>query len=360
MAWAIFRYKMLDVIPVAWATVLEAADTGIMVLDLGNRVLDVNPAFARKIGTEAPALAQEVAVVCGSIPELLDLCIKQTAIQVEFPRCINGQIKVFEARRSPLTDKKGSLIGHLVLIYDITEKKQAQKEYLCKQREIVSIEERERLARDLHDNLAQVLGFINFQTAGIRQELLNADITMVEPELNKLVAVTQKTHEEIREYIRQTRNTVKIDKDFLTELSCEITAFEEQSGIQVDLDISCELTEETFRYPVCMHILQIIKEALNNIRKHAVAKKAKISLVIQQEQLRVTIEDDGKGFDCVDCEQIAQGNSTGFGLKIMEERAEAIGAQLRITSVLGKGTRVVLIMPTAERGINHDVESDAG
>jgi signal transduction histidine kinase len=109
--------------------------------------------------------------------------------------------------------------GRLAVIYEITEKKRAQQEFIKQQWKLATVEERERMARDLHDNLGQVLGFINLQAQGIRQELINAGIEKVSPKLDRLVAVTQTAHTEIREYIRNIRNSANMDKDFITALT---------------------------------------------------------------------------------------------------------------------------------------------
>lgn len=358
IAWAIFRYKMFDVVPLAWATVIGTMEAGVMVLDLRNRVLDINPAFAKMAGISAEAvLSRQVEEVCARLPELIHFCASPGIIPSEFSRSINEQTKVYEVWLSPLADKKENPIGRLVVIYDITTKKQIQQEYQKQQWKLAVTEERERMARDLHDNLAQVLGFINYQTEGIRQELLNAGVEIAGVELDKLAGVTQAAHADIREYIHQARNAEPMDKNFVASLWRDIESFEEQTGIKVELDIPPGFTGQELEPQVRMNLSNIIREALNNIRKHADAGGVRLSLTVMGEQLCAAVEDDGRGFDI---QKPVQDTRRGFGLSIMRERAWEIGAQIEIESAVGKGSRIALQVPLGEGGSENAGESDAG
>ncbi|GAB6174398.1 hypothetical protein JCM15765_38760 [Paradesulfitobacterium aromaticivorans] len=347
IAFGIYRFKLFDVVPVARATVIETMDAGVMVLDLQDRVLDINPAFEKIVGYPvARIISKTVKEVCVKIPELVNACVDRSIAQREFSININGVSKVYELFISPLTDSKGTLIGRLIVNYDITEKKQAHQEYLKQQWKLAVTEERERQARDMHDNLGQVLGFINLQAQGIRQELMNAGVEIASPKLNKLVEATQSAHNEIREYIRNARSTASMEMDFMTALTKDILSFEEQTGLKVRLDIPLGFAGEEVKPNLRFNILNILKEALNNIRKHAEAANVRISFSLAREQLCATVEDDGKGFDM---ELHDNTNKTKFGLKIMRERASEIGAQIDIKSIIGKGSRIDLFVPIKER-----------
>lgn len=356
IAWGIFRFKLFDLIPLARATVIETMDAGIMVLDLQDRVLDVNPAFQRIIGISASQIsAKWVEEACSKIPELVNACMDRSITETEF--CINemGTSKIYEALISPLTDDKGKLMGRLLVAYDITEKKQAQQEFLRQQRKLAVIEERERMARDMHDNLGQVLGFINLQAQGVRQELKNSGIEIAGRSIDKLVDATQSAHKEIREYIINARNMDFLEKDLVSALRKNIIAFREQTGIAVREDIPIGFTGEELEPGVVLNILNIVKEALNNVRKHAQASHIKIGFSVVEEQLYITIEDNGRGFENI---QNTDSRKNKFGLNIMKERASEMGGQLDINSVLGEGCRISLHVPL--RKGDKIYETDAG
>ena len=348
MAWSIFHFKMFDLVPLARATVIEAMDAGVMVLDLQDRVLDINPAFRKIVGLSTPKISTiRVDEVCSRIPELSMAYKDRSITYTEFSINLEGFPKIYEVLLSPLTDNKGILIGRLVVTYEITEKKQAQQAFLKQQWKLAVIEERERMARDMHDNLGQVLGFINLQAQGIRQELVSAGIEDVIIKLDQLIDVTQLAHTEIREYIKDIRSPVYSEKDFITVLRKVLLGFEDQTGLSVTLNIPEDFVGEELKPNIRINILNIVKEALNNVRKHAEAEHVSIAFSPSPEQLYVTVEDDGKGFDTL---QNNNSNKTKFGLDIMQERATEIGGQIGIKSVVGKGTRIVLCVPTEKGG----------
>ncbi len=355
IAWSIFRFKFFDLVPIARAKIFETMDAGVMVIDLQDRVLDINPAFSNMIGLTASQIAtKRVEEVCEKLPELQSTCLDRTAVHTEFS--INGESpKVYEVFLSPLTDEKGMLLGRLAVVYEITDKKRAQQEFLKQQWKLAVIEERECMARDLHDNLGQVLGFINFQAQGIRQELVNAGMENISLKLAKLVDVTQLAHSEIRKYIRDIRSSANFEKDFVTALKMVISNFEEQTGLNVKLDIPLEFTGEELEPGSRMNVLNVIREAMNNVRKHAEAKNLHLTFSLSQGQLCIVVEDDGKGFDVMKQHAV----KTGFGLDIMRERALEAGGQIDISSAAGRGTRIELHVPI-EEGRENKNEVDAG
>lgn len=345
-AWGVFRYKLFDVVPVAWATVIKTMDAGVMVLDLQDRILDMNPAFEKIINTTASkASTKHIKDICSNIPDLANAFTEGGPAQREFKLQSEDKTKVYEALISPLTNDKGLLIGRLAVTYDITRKKQEQQEYLRQQWKQAIMMEKERHARDLHDNLGQVLGFISLQAQGVRQELLNASVDVGVAELNKLINAAQSANSEIREYIRNARNERLGEEDFVTALHHLIKSFEEQSDIKTNLDIPFDFNWEEISTSIRINILNIVKEALNNVRKHSNAAKASVSFLVASRQLDVTIEDEGKGFD-TQCYKRDGKNS--FGLDIMRERAQQINAQIDIESRVGKGSRVILSIPLRE------------
>jgi PAS domain S-box-containing protein len=347
MLWGIFRYKMFDLVPLARATVIETMDAGVFVLDLQNRILDMNPAFRKIVNLADPKYAsRRVEDICSSIPKLSAACTDRSVSQAEFSINTYPGIKTYEVLLSPLTDPKKKLIGRLAVIYEITEKKRVQQEFLKQQWKLAGIEERERMARDMHDNLGQLLGFINLQAQGILRELMNAGLENVSGKLEQLVEVTQMAHSEIRDYISNIRTSSNTEQDFVTAIKKYINIFENQSGIYVNLDISCNLTGDELKPSVWMQILYILKEALNNVRKHANAKSIGLSVWLTEMQLSAAVEDDGIGFDPA---IIQNRNKSRFGLEIMKERATEIGGKLEITSVMGQGSRLVLIVPINRR-----------
>jgi len=345
IALGIFRYKLFDLVPLARAAVIENMDVGVMVLDMQNRVLDINPAF-RKITDYNIRNIDGIKVeeVCGKVPALLKACTDRDITHSEFVINKDGMSMIYEVFLSTLNDNRDVPSGRLILVYDITEKKQEQKRYLEQQWKLAVTEERERLARDLHDDLGQVLGFINLQAQGIRKELANADIDIVSQKLDRLVNVSQEAHNDIREYIRSIRSMEALEKDFMGGLLKDVNSFEEQSGLKVELDIPSGFSGDGLSPVIRINILNIVREALNNIRKHAEADNVYIGFKVSKEQLCVTVEDDGRGFH-TETDLVNR-----YGLKIMRERASEISAKIDIKSAPMKGCRISLTVPLNGEG----------
>ncbi|WKY44940.1 histidine kinase N-terminal 7TM domain-containing protein [Eubacteriaceae bacterium ES2] len=341
-AWGIFKYKLFEVLPVARNKVFDTMDAGIMVLDLQNRVLDLNPAFEKMIAYSAStAITKPVADVFDNIPVIADICANQTIADTEFALNLNDEEKCYELRLSPLTDKKNESIGKIIAIYDITEKKKQQQIYLDQQQALIKQqqqlavkEELERHARDLHDNLGQVLGFINLQAQGIRRLLKNAEIDFVNTELELLVKETQLAHDEVRAYIRKSR--YQENPDFLAALNQELTTIENHWNIKLEKNLEALPENLKLRPDQQANILSIVKEALNNAIRYAGAQNIKISLNRLPKHFCIWITDDGKGFD------VEKSYEDHYGLKIMKERAAEIGARITIESDLNKGSQISL------------------
>jgi PAS domain S-box-containing protein len=356
VAWGIFRYKLFDVIPVAWAQVIRTMEAGLMILDLQNRVLEINPAFEKIAGCTAKAvLTRPVNEVYSNIPELVDALQEDNISHVEFTKAEDGISRIYEAVISTLADRKGILVGRLVIIYDITRKKQEQQLYLQQQWGQAVRMEKERHARDMHDNLGQILGFISLQTQGIKQELINAGVDSVSQELDKLASAAQTANDDIREYIRRARNEQDMESDFIKAVEQDITRFEDQTGLEVRLEKPDSFQWNLLDADVRLNLLNIIKEAMNNIRKHAEASNVKISFSLAGTRLHILIEDDGKGFETNQVKSM----KTRYGLGIMKERAAEIGAQMEIESKPGDGCRISLLLPFMG-GEKNEIKSYAG
>ncbi len=345
IALGIFRYKLFDLIPVARAAVIENMDAGVMVLDMQDRVLDINPAFRKITNYDIRNIdGIKVEEVSGKVPALLKACTDRDITHSEFVINKDGMPMIYEVFLSTLNDNRGIPSGRLIVVYDITQKKQEQQRYMEQQWKLAVTEERERLARDLHDDLGQVLGFINLQAQGIRKELANADIDIVSQKLDRLINVSQEAHNDIREYIRSIRSTEALEKDFMGGLLKDVNSFEEQSGLKVELDIPSGFTGDGLSPVIRINILNIVREALNNIRKHAEADNIYIGFKVSKEQLCVTVEDDGKGFD------IEADLTNRYGLNIMRERASEISAKIDIKSAPMKGCHISLAVPLSGGG----------
>jgi signal transduction histidine kinase len=202
-------------------------------------------------------------------------------------------------------------------------------------------EERERISRELHDGLAQLLGYVNAKAMAIRLMLKKDQTANAESHLLQLEDASRRTFVDVREAILGLRMNGQHELGFGASIEEYSKQFSKLSDLPVEVRIDETLVGTQFDTEVELQLMRIVQEALTNIRKHASAKHAKISLAPRGDGLLLEVQDDGIGFD--------HGNEPGenlqhFGLSMMQERAEAIGAELAIETELGSGTRIEIHM----------------
>jgi len=203
-------------------------------------------------------------------------------------------------------------------------------------------DERERVARELHDGLAQLLGYINAKAAAVRKLLSKQDIMAAEKNLLQLEEVAQEVFVDVREAILGLKIAGLIDQGLATTIREFTTQFSRLTGLPVEVTITPQTENSLFDAEIELHLLRIIQEALSNIRKHASASQAWVSLQVENGCLELTVRDNGVGFAG---EAGSKSGEPHFGLSTMQERAAAIGATLDIFAEPGAGTRIKLLMP---------------
>jgi signal transduction histidine kinase len=205
---------------------------------------------------------------------------------------------------------------------------------------LATLIERQRLAREMHDQLAQALGYINLKASMTNDLLAEGDLEEAQANLEELKRIARDTYTDVREEIFNLRINVSTGKQFLTTLNEYLTKYQEHYGIEVQLSVEEEAPLE-IPAAVSNQIIRIIQEALSNVRKHALANKAAVHLRTDEQKIYLTVQDYGQGFD----PELALGqNNKSFGLQIMAERAESVGGSLEIDSEAGQGTRLVLTL----------------
>jgi len=215
-------------------------------------------------------------------------------------------------------------------------------------REAAINQERARIAREMHDTLAQVLGYVNTKAQAVHRMLSHGSVEEAVVQLEQLASAARSAYADLREDILGLRTSVNSERRLKDSLLDYIRTWEQQSSIKVELEIDPDVDLDAIPSSAEIQLLRIIQESLANVRKHSNASSAKVKFEEVDNWLQVTIEDDGQGFDVHD-----QGRSDfpRFGISMMKERAEAIGGLLCINSEPGVGTTVIVRIP-----ISHEIE----
>jgi len=205
-------------------------------------------------------------------------------------------------------------------------------------RDLAVIEERNRIAREIHDTLAQGFAGISMNVEIAKQALVENDLPEVDRILDRTRSLARENLSQARRSVQSLRPQVEDLEDLKIILQQEVELFSQ------DMNIPYHFSVEGDVYPLPaetrMGILRICQEALNNVKKHAKAKEVQLNLYYFSDGVRIILQDDGVGFDGI---QVS--NTSGFGLICMQERAHLMGAVLNFHSEKGQGTEINLFVP---------------
>lgn len=197
--------------------------------------------------------------------------------------------------------------------------------------------ERQRLSRQMHDGPAQALSNFILQTE-IAMRLMDIDAGQARDELNSLKASAMGTFQKVRNFIFELRPMMLDDLGLAPTVRRYADAFKEQTG----LDINVTITGHERRLEPYLEVMlfRALQELLGNAARHSQASLVKVIVDLGEDRLRVSVDDNGKGFDP---DSIQQGNS--LGLKLIRERTEMLGGSFEVDSAVGKGARILFAVP---------------
>ncbi len=207
------------------------------------------------------------------------------------------------------------------------------------------VEERERIARELHDGLAQVLGYVITKATAVRLLLKKHQTEAAERQLLQLEEAARGLFVDVREAILGLKMTGPSDVHLAAMLAEYAAHFSQLSDLPVEVEVAPSVARLSLPAETELQLLRIVQEALSNVRKHAAASVARVCVHNGGPALELTVSDDGIGFEF---DQARQTGRPHFGLSTMRERAEAISAEFDVQSQPGAGTRVTVRLTVKE------------
>ena len=306
-----------------------------------DKILDVNPKACDMLGFSHQELASLSisAIHPGEMPELR--AFAQSVLETgqgwtSELTCRTKTGAILQAEISASTVEIGGETRMISLVRDITERQQAQETLLQQMRELAVLEERTRLAREIHDSLAQGLTAIIWQ--------LNAAEKAVESGGEPALQSLDRVRSLAREGLQEARRSVwdlragPLEGRTLSEaLEQEVKSVAGRGDVGTSFVVSG--AEKVLPSGVEAVLLRICQEALTNVLKHAKATQMTVTLAFDESQVRLAVRDDGIGFD-PELPIRRDRDSGGFGLINMRERARLLGGELTVQSEPGKGTLV--------------------
>ncbi|MEN6410099.1 MAG: ATP-binding protein [Anaerolineaceae bacterium] len=197
--------------------------------------------------------------------------------------------------------------------------------------------ERQRLSRQMHDGPAQALSNFILQ-ADIAMRLFDVDPQRARDELNNLKTSAMSTFQNIRNFIFDLRPMMLDDLGVVPTIRRFVDNFKEQTGLDVSLVVTG--VERRLESYIEVLIFRSLQEIMSNVVRHSQASQVKIQVQVDDASVRVSVEDNGKGFDVGQLQ-----NTPGVGLKLIRERVELMGGTFDIDSVIGQGAHVIFKVP---------------
>ena len=280
--------------------------------------------------------------------ELTDLSPGTQNMETGFKKGSGESVPVLVSCSAVYGESNDRLEGLVIVAQDISERKETEKSLRSSEKRLRDLmerlknaqeEERQRVARDLHDGMLQLVIAAEMQLTVCRKKI---DPEGKQSGLRQGIECLSEAVKEGRRLIQNLRPP-SLDKFGLVQSV-------RQEGLKLSRDLECE-TEFSFELedreiPSSLEnaVFRICQEALNNIRKHASPKKVSISFRVTRGSLVVTVKDDGQGFDLKN-----ESFGSGVGLHSMRERAELQGGYLKHESTLGQGTCVTAVIPLKDK-----------
>jgi len=262
------------------------------------------------------------------------------ALQVEEQIALPDGLHTYLSIKFPIYHESGAPEGLCGISTDITELKKAQEQLRLLSGSIMAGQEKERtaIARELHDELGQILTALRLDAVWLSDRLKGQDKQAAARSLT-MCNLIDKTIDEVRGMAIRLRPGMLDDFGLLDALDWYTKDFSKRTGI------TCRFSQDSMIDVddlVATAAYRITQEALTNVARHAFATQVRISLKVKNQDLLLTVKDNGCGFKPQNLE-----NSHCLGLVGMRERAALVGGSLDLQSRPGKGTRVQFLLPLA-------------
>ncbi|MHB2018523.1 MAG: PAS domain-containing sensor histidine kinase [Candidatus Xenobia bacterium] len=243
----------------------------------------------------------------------------------------------------PAVSGNGPPQGWTIAIQDLTELVRAHSVLLSKAHTLAVQDTRNRMARDLHDNLAQTLATIHMRVGLLREHSVATLEPKIRAQWDKLEEILVRILKEVRQDIWELRPTALEHMDFAAALRTyleEMKTFDLTYTLEVDGVVHLDADREVL-------LFYVIQEALMNVQKHARAKHIDVALKVTEEEIQASIKDDGEGFNF--SEKVSRPLRKSYGLTSMQERVGLMGGRIAIESRIGQGTQVTVVVPVKAR-----------
>jgi len=333
--------------------IFENANEGIFQSTEAGCLLTANPALARILGYESPEelipertqIATQHFVDPGRREEMKRLVASSGVVrgfEYEAYRKDGSRIWMSESIRG-VRDPDGRILYYEGIAEDITNRKEAESALRDFSRRLLEAQESERkhIARELHDEIGQVLTAVRINLTGLEQI---CEASAMAAGLREGIRVIDEALGRVRDLSFELRPSLLDDLGLGVATRWYVDRYTKRAGIKASIQIDCDLSDKRLPREVETACFRILQESLTNIARHACARHVVVSLAAADSSLVLSVRDDGVGMERSNALNRENQLNT-LGLRGMEERARAVSGRIEILSDLSRGTEVKATFP---------------
>lgn len=333
VGWSLLRFRFLDLTPIARELVVESMQDMMIVLDDHDRIIDLNPAAHQSLFKEhRSVVGNNIYDLLSHQSEFMEQVITTKQGHEEIKLVQDGKHQYYDIRISPITRQSDTNSGRLILLHNITDRKQAEQAIFEQAQQVAILEERRRLARELHDSVNQTLFAAQMQ-ADLLQMAVKNKAEKVSDYACNIQELLHGTSAQMRLVLMELYPDALVNTDLGTSVKHLCDAYTGNTGTPVQFHTSPQVFLDE---DAQIAFYRIAQEALHNINKHTNATQVIVTIAQHEDEVALTVQDNGGGFD------VDTTPSDHFGLKNMLERATSVGAKFTIDSKYGHGTKVIV------------------
>lgn len=365
--WSIFRFQLFDVTPIARKVTVDTMQDGVIVLDVQNRIVDINNAALRMADLQdVNVIGQSIADLLSDWPDLLDtykdVVSAEAVIQLE----TQEGMRYFELNISPLTNFRQQVNGRLILFHDITTYKNTQAELVLARDEALEAnrlktELLSRISHELRTPLNVILGY----TEMIQEGVLGVINEKQYDAMNKVLVGTRFLTQQVNDLldfssIEAGRANLYYSFFPISEVLTEVVGNASDSAAEKSLNLTGEIAADVpeLVYGDRERVTQILNNLVDNAIKFSLKGTIQIDIYLENAHYWVMqVSDEGPGiplqaqslifepFRQLDGSMTRIHGGTGLGLALVKQFAELMGGEVRLKSDVGQGSSFIILLP---------------
>jgi PAS domain S-box-containing protein len=367
VGWSLYRYRLMDIVPIARDRIVEGIGDAVFVFGRGNRVVDANPAALGLLGQPADAvIGQPADTVLAGQSSLVEKYRDVEQAQAEIAFEVNGQKREFNITLSPLRSRQGDLAGRVLVMHDITALKQVNRELALARQKAEEANELKTqflatMSHELRTPLNAISGFTEIMLEGMAGELTD----LQRGNLQRVLSNAR----DLRSLIDNLLDLAKIEagrteliqktfnvREWLAQLVDQTRSLADEKGLKYEATLSPDVPADIEGDP--SRLKQIALNLISNAIKFTEKGEVRVNIQLQEpDHWLIAVSDTGIGipphmqevifdkFRQADGSFTRKHGGSGLGLSIVRDLALIMGGGVRVRSEVGKGSTFTVVLP---------------